>query len=493
MSKTLEIKSPIDIIRESVLSSFENFVRYFQVEYSGYKSNLYDYQIKIIDELEDVVRSKTRRLIINIPPRYRKTEIAVKMFIAYGLAISQGKAKFIHVSYAQKLALDNSEAVRDLIKSEPFQKLFPEIQIKKDSKAKEKWYTTAGGGVYATSSGGQVTGFGAGSSPEEYEDLKDSETPQEFENNLNEFLEGFDPELFGGALIIDDANKADDGDFPLKLKRVNERFDTVISNRVNSRYTPIINIQQRVALNDLSGKLIKDGGWKLIKLPAIDEDGNALCENIHTINELLKIKETNSSFQSQYLQDPKPSEGLMYEPFVKVNADRNLVLENAEFLFSSTDANMTTGNDYFATWFWAVWNGKPFVYDVIFEQIAAKDLKDVTIQKHIQNKSQLAVIELNNQQTFIGEIESKMPCSILPITAKGNKLSRTIGKAHLSKFVGFISWHDENPSKEYIKAIDHMEAFNKNGTSEDGHDDPEDAFTLGLQYLWTNYPHIFTN
>lgn len=414
------------------------------------------------------------------------TEIAVKMFIAYGLAISGGKAKFIHVSYAQKLALDNSEAVRDLILSEPFQKLFPEIQIKKDSKAKEKWYTTSGGGVYATSSGGQVTGFGAGSSPEEYDAVESSQ------KEFDEFFEGFDPELFGGALIIDDPNKADEGDFPLQLARVNNRFDTTISNRVNSRYTPIINIQQRVAPNDLSGKLIKDGGWKLLKLPAIDDDGNVLCESIHTLSELERIKETNPSFGSQYQQDPKPSEGLMYEPFTKVNADKKLVLENAELLFSSTDANMTTGNDYFCTWFWAVWNGKPFVYDVVFEQIAAKDLKEVTVQKHKENKTQLAIIELNNQQTFIGEIQGDMPCTILPITARSNKLSRMIGKAHLSKFVGFISWYGENPSKEYIKAIDHMEKFNKNGTSEDGHDDAEDAFTLGLNYLWVNYQHIFT-
>ena len=153
-----------------VLSSFENFIKYFQVEYYGYKPNLYDYQLQIVDSLEEVIRGKTTRLIINVPPRYRKTQISVKDFIAYGLAISGGKAKYIHVSYAQKLALDNSEAIRDFISSEPYQRLFPEVQIKKDSNAKEKWYTTNGGGVYATSSGGQVTGFGAGSSPEEYND-----------------------------------------------------------------------------------------------------------------------------------------------------------------------------------------------------------------------------------------------------------------------------------------------------------------------------------
>ena len=102
-----EIKTPIEAIREMVLSSFENFIKYFQVEYYGYKPNLYDYQLQIVDSLEEVIRGKTTRLIINVPPRYRKTQISVKDFIAYGLALSGGKAKYIHVSYAQKLALDN--------------------------------------------------------------------------------------------------------------------------------------------------------------------------------------------------------------------------------------------------------------------------------------------------------------------------------------------------------------------------------------------------
>ena len=486
-NSTQEIKTPIEAIREMVLSSFENFIKYFQVEYYGYKPNLYDYQLQIVDSLEDVIRGKTTRLIINVPPRYRKTQISVKDFIAYGLALSGGKAKYIHVSYAQKLALDNSEAIRDFISSEPFQKLFPEVQIKKDSNAKEKWYTTAGGGVYATSSGGQVTGFGAGASPEDYD-----EDGEEFETVYDEFFQGLDPLKFGGALVIDDPNKADDGDSPVALAKVNNRFDTTISNRVNSRYTPIINIQQRVHKNDLSGKLIKDGDWTLLRLSAINpETGKALCEAIHTLPELEKIRDTNSVvFDSQYQQNPKEAEGLMYPIINKVNADRE-ILESAELLFTSTDANMTDGNDFFVTWFWAVWNGRPFIYDVIYEQIASKNIKGLYVQKHLENKSQIAIIELNNQQTFIGEVEHLMNCKVVPITARTNKLSRMISKAHLAEKVGFISWNGESPGDRYIKAITHMAEFNKNGSSEDGHDDAEDAFTLGLQYLWTNYQHLF--
>jgi hypothetical protein len=116
---------------------------------------------KICEALEKVYSGEITRLIIEIGPRYGKTELVVKQGIAHGLALNPS-SKYIHLSYSDTLALDNSEEVKDLVLEDFFQELFPEIQIKHDSKAKKKWYTTAGGGVYATSAAGQVTGFGAG-------------------------------------------------------------------------------------------------------------------------------------------------------------------------------------------------------------------------------------------------------------------------------------------------------------------------------------------
>lgn len=465
-----------------VLSSFENFIYYIQKDFDKFKPHLYEYQLKIVHKLEEVMTGKSPKLNINLPPRYRKTQIAVKYFIAYCLAHNP-KAKFIHISYSQKLALDNSEAVKDIILSDAYQRLFPEVKIKKDSKAKEKWYTTVGGGVYATSAGGQVTGFGAGASPEEYADeLNDGEELPD------EWFADLDPHLFGGAIVIDDANKPEDADSPAALKKVNQRFDSTIKNRVNSRHTPIINIQQRISINDLSAHLKKQGFENLI-LRAVDDDGNVLCDAIHTREELQKIEDENDIvYAAQYDQEPKAAEGLMYPNLLKTNAVTvNDLLKDAELLFSSTDANQTAGNDYFSTWFWAIYQGRVYLYDAILEQIAALNLKKTFIEHHHQNATQIAVIEQNNQQTFIGEVEQNLAASIIAVNAKGNKLSRIIAKSHLMRKVGFV--YNENP--RYQKAIKHLEKFNRNGTHEDGHDDPEDSLTLGLDYLWVNYQHLF--
>ena len=491
-------KNPTEILGEYLLSSFENFIKYFEVEYYGHKANLYDYQLKITDKLEDVLAGKTTRLNINIPPRYRKTHVAVKLFIAYCMALTDGKSKFIHLSYSQTLALDNSEEIRDLIMSAEYQRIFPNVKIKKDSKSKEKWYTTNGGGVYATAAGGQVTGFGAGSSPEEYE----NDVNEVIENQLNdviiEFFDGWNPnnkEKFGGAIIIDDANKPEDADSPTALKKVNQRYDTTIKNRVNSRHTPIINIQQRVATKDLSGylqSLKTKTGEKVFDnliLPAIDEDGNPLCEAIHTLPELEQLKEENEPvFNCQYQQKPTALEGLMYEEIKRSELSLKTVIEGAEHIFSSTDANMSDGNDYFHTWFWAIYQSRVFIFDAIHEQFSARNLQPAYIERNTNLNVQVAVIEQNNQQTFIGEVEGNMSCMVLPIYNTSNKLARMIAKRYMMKHVYFL----ENPeNKSYEKAIEHMKEFNKNGTSEDGHDDAEDAWTLGMEYLWENFRPLF--
>lgn len=476
---------PIDLLREVVLSSFENFIYFFQKEYNGYKPHLYDYQKKIVADLEGVIEGRILKEIINLPPRYRKTEIAVKMFIPYCLALNP-KAKFIHTSYSKSLALDNSEAVRNLIKSEPYQKLFPYVQIRKDTDAKEKWYTTEGGGMYSTSSGGQITGFGAGSSVEEYEDNSLTENmDKEF---MSEFFKEIEKGKFGGAIIMDDANKPDDADSPQLLARVNNRFDNTIQSRRNSRYTPIINIQQRVAINDLSGYLMKKGGWNRLVLKAISDEGEALCPAIHTLEELYKLKKENDVvFDTQYQQTPSEKEGLMYSEINTCDIDRKTLIEKSIVRISSTDANLTDGNDYFVTWFWALYEGRLFIYDVIMEQLAPHNVKDLFIQKHHENKIDLAVIEQNNQQTFIEEIRPYMPSNMMKITATTNKLARIISKAHLVGKISFVNSEDF----KFKKALEHLKQFNKNGTSEDNHDDPEDALTLGLDYWWHNYPMLF--
>ncbi|MBQ2047094.1 MAG: hypothetical protein II260_07880, partial [Muribaculaceae bacterium] len=261
-----------DVIRAWVLSDTLNFTRYFFSQLNaGKKFVIGRHHRMICDKLNAVLRGEIKKLIINIAPRYSKTEIAVKNFIAMGLALNP-ISRFIHLSYSGNLAQDNSIAIKDIINTEEYQRLFT-TRIKQGSDTKSRWDTTEGGGVYATSTLGQVTGFGAGAVGEEQ---------------------------FSGAIIIDDPIKPEDALSDIEREKVNRRFETTIRNRVNSRDTPIIVIMQRLHENDLCGYLqsIEGDNWEVLSIPCIqaDENGNecALWEFKHSLEELRMIEAANS-------------------------------------------------------------------------------------------------------------------------------------------------------------------------------------------------------
>lgn len=260
------------------------FTRYIYKENHRRNFIIAPHFIIIANALMDVVNGKTKRLIINIPPRYGKTELAVKCFIAWCLA-KNPSSKFIHLSYSDDLALDNSSQTKEYIESNPFQSLW-QMELKKDAQGKKKWFNKDGGGVYATASGGAITGFGAG---------------------VAESAE------FAGAIIIDDPLKPDDAQSDTKRQSVNERYNSTIRSRVNDRETPIIVIMQRLHEDDLSGFLLNGGSgeeWTHLCLPALNELNGPLWKEKHSFDELEQIRQANRyNFAGQYMQQPSPEEG----------------------------------------------------------------------------------------------------------------------------------------------------------------------------------------
>jgi predicted phage terminase large subunit-like protein len=148
----------LDRVRKLCEEDLLFFARYFFKELRGESFVVNHHHQKIAEALKDI--ESGGNLLINMPPRYGKTELAVICWIAQSIARNP-KARFIHLSFSAELALENSAKCRELIKSPQFQQLWP-IQIKPDADSKAKWYTEQGGGLYATMAGGAVTGFGAG-------------------------------------------------------------------------------------------------------------------------------------------------------------------------------------------------------------------------------------------------------------------------------------------------------------------------------------------
>lgn len=355
------------VYREALKASFLRFMQYFHKKHNKASFIVADHHKEIIEALYRVYNGKTTRLIINISPRYGKTLIAVKNFIAWSLA-NNPSASFIHLSYSDSLALDNSEAIRDLVTSSEYQELFPEVRIKKDSNAKNKWYTTEGGGVYATASGGQITGFGAGS-------VQPSGK-------------------FDGAIIIDDPIKPEDAESATIRERINERYDSTIKNRVNSRTTPIIVIMQRLHPEDLCGYLIENSkeNWEVVKIPVIRE-GKALWPFKHTLEDLEQMRASNPTiFERQYMQNPVPREGLLYNEFKTYSE----LPKEGKLMVKAYVDTADTGKDYLCSIVYLTHGQLIYLMDVVYTQEPMEVTERMVAGQFHKFGVHIADIESNN-------------------------------------------------------------------------------------------------
>ena len=271
-----------------------DFSRLMFLKRKGFKWQRARHHALICDALMRVFRGECKRLVINVPPRYSKTELAVVNFIAWAFG-KVPDSEFIYASYSGALAINNAVNVRGLVQHELYREIFPEVELASD--AQHHWKTTKGGVMYATGTGGTITGFGAG-----------------------KHREGF-----GGAIIIDDPHKADEARSDVMRQNVIDWFQNTLESRKNSPETPIIVIMQRLHESDLAGWLlgeepgVKPGGngeiWEHVCLPVWNDDGTPLWPEKHSAEALRAMeKAAPYVFAGQYRQSPAPPEGGVIKP-----------------------------------------------------------------------------------------------------------------------------------------------------------------------------------
>ncbi|ENE4901779.1 TPA: DNA-packaging protein [Klebsiella pneumoniae] len=276
------------------------YARYFFKQRTGGKMIVAPHHKVIQKTLDRVIDGEIQRLIINVPPGYTKTELATINMMGRGLALNC-RARFMHLSYSHNLALLNSSTARGMIKSQAYQSMWP-MALRDDADSKAMWWTEHGGGVYASSAAGQVTGFRAGHMEPGWQ----------------------------GALIIDDPVKPDDAYSEIVRGGVNNRFNETIKSRLAIETTPMIVIMQRIHYHDLSGYLLRGGSgekWHHLNLPVIIDSSRSYeetyPENTHAIpidhglpdgwlwpfkhNESHRVSlfSHRRTAEAQYMQNPK--------------------------------------------------------------------------------------------------------------------------------------------------------------------------------------------
>jgi predicted phage terminase large subunit-like protein len=233
---------------------------------------------RMADAFERVARGECKRLIINMPPRHTKSEFASYLLPAWFLGKFPHK-KVIQTAHTAELSVGFGRKVRNLVDSEVYRNIFPNLSLSADSKAAGRWNTSKGGDYFAIGVGGAVTGKGA--------DL----------------------------LIIDDPHSEQEA----ALAQVNpDIYDKVYewyTSGPRQRLQPggsIIIVMTRWSMRDLTGQVVKSsaqrGGdeWEVIEFPAILPSGNPLWPEFWSLSELeaLRTELPNLKWQAQYMQQP---------------------------------------------------------------------------------------------------------------------------------------------------------------------------------------------
>lgn len=351
--------------RKELLSSHLAFTKRFFVEKEGQPLSIAPFHPVMCSTLDRVFKGEIKRLIINIPPGYGKTELAVINFIARGFAINP-RSRWIHASYAQPLALDNSTKVKDIINLEGYQAHWP-VRMRLDTNAKGLWRTTDGGHLRAAASGEPITGFRAGILAEPG---------------------------FTGALVIDDPLKPDDATSDTTRKFINARWENTFKSRLAHEDVPVIVIMQRLHVDDFVAHLLETSGehWHLLQLPVlVDGEIDApagdvemiphglppgpLWEQKHNREQIKVLENAPQVFSGQYMQSPVVAGGNLFklEGFGRYQDLPKLVWRA---LYADTAQKTAERNDYtvFEHWGQGV-DGKAYLIDVVRGRFEAPELE----------------------------------------------------------------------------------------------------------------------
>jgi len=217
------------------------FTRYRMSKYRPSKVHRY-----IAEQLERVERGEVDRMMIRVAPRHGKKELSGRSFPAYCLGRDPSR-QFICASASSSLASDIGRDVRNIVRSEAYQLIYPNVSLSKDSKAAGRWNTAAGGCWYSVGVDGDILGRGA--------DI---------------------------AVIDDPFGSMQDAQSATMRDRVWSWFNGTLLNRLEPGGAVII-IGHRLHEDDLQGRLeerMRAGGdydrWEIVELPALAEGDDPL-------------------------------------------------------------------------------------------------------------------------------------------------------------------------------------------------------------------------
>jgi len=428
--------------------SFLDFVKHV---YPGYKVG--PHHLKLAQIFEEIAAGKKKRVIVNIAPRHGKSELISYLAPAWFLGKYPQK-KIIMASHTADLAVNFGRRVRNLVGSEAYRDIFPQIELQADSKSASRWGTNFNGEYFAIGVGGALAGRGADlfiiDDPHSEQDAKTGR-PDVFIPAWEWFQSGPLQRLMpGGAIIV-----------------------------VMTRWSKL----------DLTGQIVTQMNreddvdrWEVVEFPAIKDDGEALWPEFWPVEELIAKKAALDVryWNAQYMQNPVSEEGALIK-----REWWNMWEEDdpprCEFVIMSLDAAQEASNraDYNALTTWGVFfNEEVNNYNIILlnsikKRLEFPELKKLVLEEYKEWQPDAFMVEKKSNGAALYQELRRMGIPVGEFTpGKGqDKIARVNAVSDL--FSGGVVWA---PNHRWAKDV--IEECNDFPSG--ANDDLVDSTTLAL-------------
>jgi predicted phage terminase large subunit-like protein len=428
----------------------DDFLTFIDHVYPGYKVGPHHKRLAKI--FEDIANGKKRRVIVNIAPRHGKSEMISYLAPAWFLGKYPNK-KIIMASHTADLAVNFGRRVRNLVGSEAYRDVFPQIELQADSKSASRWGTNFNGEYFAIGVGGALAGRGA-----DLFIIDDPHSEQEAKTGR--------PDVFLPAW---------------------EWFQSGPLQRLMPGGSIII-VMTRWSKLDLTGMIVNQMAkeedvdqWEIVEFPAILND-KPLWGEFWSIEELLGKKAGMDPryWQAQYMQNPVSEEGALikrewWQIWEKDDPPQ------CEFTIMSLDAAQESNNraDYNALTTWGVFfNEETNNYAIILlnsikKRMEYPDLKAMVLEEYKEWEPDVFIVEKKSNGSALYQEFRRMGVPVGEFTpGKGqDKIARVNAVSALFQG-GVVFAPDRRWAREVIEECNDFPS----GTN----DDLVDSTTLAL-------------
>ena len=340
------------------------------------------------------------RICVNIPPRHGKSQLVSIYFPAWFLGRNPDK-KVMMVSHTTDLAVDFGRKVRNLIGTEAYRSVFPNISLAADSKSAGRWNTNMGGEYYACGIGSSIAGRGAHllliDDPHSEQDVL-SGNFDVFDRAYEWFTYGARPRLMPGGRVAIIQTRWHLDDLTGRVVR------DMVQNEKSDQYEVV----EFPAILEVEKEVKKSHG-KQIKTTKLVE--KSLWPDFFDLDALHRTKASMPVFQwnAQYQQKPTAEEAALvkrewWKEWEKEEPPK------CEYLIMSLDAAAETNNraDYTAITTWGVFMNEEVegggAYNIILlnsikTRVEFPELKKLAQEQYDEWKPDAFIVEKKSNGT----------------------------------------------------------------------------------------------